>query len=204
MMLSLDNRGEHSEQDSSRGCSRDSHGRVRGSIARRCCTPCSAGRAKMIVGEDTTKNGAWAGPDCARGSAELWSNKASLRCSSTLGPREKPCEDVWEGGRQESLETSARGSLDPQAIEQVTISGSSRQGQPEHGNHLRLRALASDDVQAQVEKYLSTIHHQQSRTPRGTSASVDGRKVAELRKLDRSAKGLLIQRRNLKKGTENW
>ena len=106
------------------------------------------------------------------------------------------------GGRASRKSGNFRkGSLDPQAIEQLTISGSSRQGQPEHGNHLRLRALAWDDVQAQVEKYLSTIHHQQSAQLVDISG-VDRRKVAELRELDRSAKGLLVQRRNLKKGTE--
>ena len=126
----------------------------------------------------------------------LWSNKASLRCPSTLGPREKPCEDVWEGGvkKVSKLPQGVTGPASNRATDEQRIVTT---GTPEHGNHLRLRALASDDVQAQVEKYLSTIHHQQSAQLVDISG-VDRRKVTELRKLDRSANGLLVQRRNLK------
>ena len=68
-------------------------------------------------------------------------------------------------------------SLSSQAIGQLTISGLSRHGQPELGNHLSLRApMAWQDIQSQVEKYLSTIYHQQSPQPMYFSAVLTGAK----------------------------
>ena len=64
-----------------------------------------------------------------------------------------------------------QGSLSSQAIEQLTISGLSRHGQPGLENHLRLRApMAWQDIQSQVEKCLSPIYHQRSSQPMDISA----------------------------------
>ena len=82
---------------------------------------------------------------------------------------------------QEGLEASTR----VQAIEQLTISGLSRHGQPELENHLRLEApMAWQDVQTQVEKYLSTICHVQCHHHQWTSArrrQVKNARAAEAR-----------------------
>ena len=93
-----------------------------------------------------------------------------------MSSREKPFEDVWREWVKK-VSKLPQGSLTSQAIEQLTISGLSRRGQPEPENHLSLRApLAWQDVQAQVEKYLSTIYHQQSPQPMDISDVMTGSK----------------------------
>ena len=96
-------------------------------------------------------------------------------------PREKPFEDVWREWAKE-VSKLPQGSLTSQAIEQLTMSELSRHGQPELENHLRLRApMAWQDVQTQVENYLSTIYHQQSPQPVDISAVLTGSKCQRCR-----------------------
>ena len=106
------------------------------------------------------------GPGCATSSTEVFQDSWS---------REKPLEDVWREWVK-NVSKLPQGSLDSQAIEQLTISGLSH-GQRELEKHLRLRApLAWQDVQTQVEKYLSTVYHQQSPEPMDVSAVMTGSK----------------------------
>ena len=93
-----------------------------------------------------------------------------------MSSREKPFEDVWREWVKK-VSKLPQGSLTSQAIAQLTISGLSRRGQPEPENHLRFRApLAWQDVQTQVDNYLSTIYHQQSPQPGDISAVTTGSK----------------------------
>ena len=64
-----------------------------------------------------------------------------------------------------------------QAIEQQTISGLSRHGQPEFENHVRA-PMASQDIQ-------STIYHQQSPQPIDTSAVLTGAKMRLARHVEK-------------------
>ena len=143
------------EQDCSRGCGGDRCRRakaqwtkraVRGACGRHCR------RAKVIVREDNTKNGglAWAR---LRERFGRDSGATSLTALFQYSwPNEKPVEDVWREWAKK-VSKIPQGSLSSQAIEQLTISGLSRHGQPELENQLRLRApMAWQDIQTQVEK----------------------------------------------------
>ena len=136
----------------------------------------TAGRARMIVREDNTKNGAWA---WARQRERFGRDSGATSFTEVFQygwPSEKPFEDVWRGWVKKVLKLPS-GSPSSQAIEQLTISGLSRHGQPELENHLRLRAsLALQDIQTQVDEYLSTIYHQQSPQPVDISAASAGAK----------------------------
>ena len=126
-------------------------GAVRGACAR---------RAFVLVREGRL------GPGCATSFTEVFQDSWS---------RETPLEDVWREWVK-NVSKLPQGSLGSQANELLTISGLSH-GQRELENHLRLRApLAWQDVQTQVEKYLSTVYHQQSPEPTHISAVMTGSK----------------------------
>ena len=77
-------------------------------------------------------------------------------------------EDVWREWVKQ-VSKLPQGSLSSQAIEQLTISGLSRHGQPELENHLRLRApMTWQHVQHQVEHIFpqSTINSHHNRWTR--------------------------------------
>ena len=91
-------------------------------------------------------------------------------------PSEKPFEDVWREWVKK-VSKLPQGSLSSQAIEQLTISGMARHGQPELENHQRLRApMAWQDIGTPVEKYLSTIYHQQSPQPMDVGTATTNQK----------------------------
>ena len=114
----------------------------------------TARQAKVIVREDNTKNGAWA-------SAKLF-QRFGRDSGATISQK---------------VSKLPHGSLSSQAIDQLTISGLSRHGQPELKNHLRPRALmAWQDIQTQVEKI--SLHNllPQSPQPMDISAALAGSK----------------------------
>ena len=80
---------------------------------------CDAGRAKVIVREDTTKNRAWGLGQAAR---EVWSrhgcDESYRSVSIKLAEREKPFEDVWRDWVKKVSKLPQA-----QAIQQQTISG---------------------------------------------------------------------------------
>ena len=119
----------------------------------------TAGRAKVIAREDTTKNGAWAWAKLHEKFGRDSGATSFTEVFQYSWPRAKPFEDVWREW-VEKVSKIPQGSRRSQAIEQLTISGLSRHGQTELENHLRLKA-----PQTQVEKYLSTIYTQQSPQP---------------------------------------
>ena len=105
---------------------------------------------------------------------ETQERRVSQKSFEYSWPSEKPPEDVWREWVKKGSKLP-QGSLSPQAIEQLTISGLSRHGQPVLENILRLKApMAWQDIQTQVEKYLSTIYHQQSPQPMDISAVMTG------------------------------
>ena len=136
----------------------------------------TSGRAGEIVREDKTKNEAcaWAGLQKRLGRD---SGVTSFTEMFQFGwTKEKPFEDVWREWVK-NVSKLPQGSLSSQAIEQLTISGLSRHGQPELQNHLRLSApMAWQDVQTQVEKYLSTMCHDQSPQPIDIGATTTSQK----------------------------
>ena len=82
----------------------------------------------MIVREDNTKNGAWAWAKRER----FGRDSGAMRFTKVFQygwPSEKPFEDVWRDWVKKVSKLPS-GSLSPQAIEQLTISGLSRHGQP--------------------------------------------------------------------------
>ena len=122
--------------------------------------------------EDATENGAWA---WAR--LREWFGRDSGATIFTevfqhRWPNEKPFEDVWREWVNK-VSKLPQGSLNSQAIEQLTISGWSRHGQPELENHLRLRAPMA---RLRSKTCLSTIYHQQSPQPMDISAVWTGDK----------------------------
>ena len=130
----------------------------------------TAGRAKVIVREDATKNGAWA---WAR-RRERFGRDSGATSFTEVFQYSWPNEKAFGDMRREWVKKVSKlpqALLSSQAIERSTISGLSRHGQPELVNHLRLRApMAWQDIQSQVEKYLSTVHHQQSPQTKNISA----------------------------------
>ena len=136
----------------------------------------TAGRARMIVREDNTKNGAWARARLRERFGRDSGATSFTEVFQYSWPSEKPFEDVWRDWVKKVSKLAA-GSLSSQAFEQLTISGLSRHGQPELENHPRLRApLAWQDNQTQVEKCLSAFYHQQSRQPMDICAVLTGGK----------------------------
>ena len=140
----------------------------------------TAGRARMIVREDNTKNGVWA---WARLRERFGRESGATSFTEVFQygwPSEKPFEDVWRDWVKKVSKLPS-GSLSSQAIEQLTISGLTRHGQPELQNHLRLRApLAWQDIQTQVEKI--SLHNLSSTltTTNGHQCCVDRCKMPEL------------------------
>ena len=125
----------------------------------------TTGRARVNGREDNTKNGAWAWARLRERFGRDTGATSFTEVFQYSWPSEKPFEDVWREWVKK-VSKFPQGSLSSQAIEQLTISGMARHGYPEHENHLRLRApMAWQDIQTQVEKYLSTIYHQQSPQP---------------------------------------
>ena len=126
----------------------------------------TAGRARVIVREDNTKNGAWAWARLRERFGRDTGATSFAEVFQYSWPSEKPLEDLWcEWVKKVSK--LPQGSLSSQAVEQLTISSMVRHGQPELENHLRLRApMAWQDIQTQVEKNLSTSYHQQSPQPK--------------------------------------
>ena len=129
----------------------------------------NAGRARMIVREDNTKNGAWA---WARLRERFGRDSGATSFTEVFQyswPSEKPFEDVWRDWVKK-VSKLPPGSLSSQAIEQQTISGLSRHGQPAPNG------MAWQDIQTQVEKFLSTIYHPQPPQPMDISAVLTGAK----------------------------
>ena len=136
----------------------------------------TAGRARMTVREDNTKNGAWAWARLRERFGRDSGGTSFTEVFQYGWPSEMPFEDVWRDWVKK-VSKHPSGSLSSQAIVQLTISGLSRHGQPELENHLRLRApLAWQDIQTQVEICLSTFYHQQSPQPMVQNARFVGAK----------------------------
>ena len=110
----------------------------------------TVGRAKVSVREDAAKNGAWA---WARLRERFGRDSGATSFTEVFRYSwlsEKRFEGVWREWVKK-VSKLPQGSLSSQAIEQLTISGLSRQGQPELENHLRLRApMAWQDIQTQL------------------------------------------------------
>ena len=119
----------------------------------------TAGRAKVIVREDTTKNGAWAWAKLHEKFGRDSGATSFTELNLYSWPREKPFEDVWREWVKK-VSKLPQGSLRSHAIEQLTISGLSRHGQTELGNHLRLehRKLKSESISPQS---IPNSHHNQ-------------------------------------------
>ena len=125
----------------------------------------TARRARVILREDNTKNGAWAWARLRERFGRVTGATSFTKLFQYSWPSEKPFEEVWREWVNK-VSKLPQGSLISQAIGQLTISRMARHGQPELENHLRLRApMAWQDIQTQVEKYLSTIYNQQSPQP---------------------------------------
>ena len=113
-------------------------------------------RAKVIVREDATKNGAGAWASLGEKFGRGLGATSFTEVFQHSWPSEKPFENVWRDWvkKMSNLPTD---SLSSQATEQLTISGLSRHGQPKRENHLRLRPLAWQDIQTRVEKSLHSL-----------------------------------------------
>ena len=89
----------------------------------------TAGRVKVIVREEATNNGAWARAKL-RERYGRGSGATSFReLFNTAGRARSRSEDVWREWVKK-VSKLPQGSLSSQAIEQLTISGLSRHGQP--------------------------------------------------------------------------
>ena len=145
----------------------------------------TAGRARMIVREDNTKNGARA---WARLRERFGRDSGATSFTEVFQygwPSEKPFDDVWRDCVKKVSKLPS-GSLSSQAIEKLTISGLSRHGQPELENPLRLRG--------KTFRLRSTICGQQSPQPMNAhQCCVDRCKMQELWKPNTSETGLLVQ-----------
>ena len=83
------------------------------------------------------------------------------RALPPVSEREKPLKDVWPEWVKK-VSKLPQGSLSSQAIEQLTISGLSRDGQTELENHSRLRELVAwQDVQNISLQCITNSHHNQ-------------------------------------------
>ena len=154
---------------------------------KKCCTRCflqtHCRRAKVIVREEDRKNETWA---WARLRERFGCDSGATSFTEVFQyswPSEKPFEDVWPEWFKK-VSKLPQGSLSSQATEQLTISGFSRQSQPELGNHLRLRApMPRQDIQTRVEKSLHNLSPSVT-TTNGHQCCVDRFKMPELRKPD--------------------
>ena len=122
----------------------------------------TAGRTRITVREDNTKNAAWAWARLRERFGRDSGTTSFTEVFQYSWPSEKPFEDVWRDWVKKVSKLPS-GSLSSPAIGRLSISGLSRHGQPELENHLRLRApLAWQDIQTQVENISpqSTINSQ--------------------------------------------
>ena len=118
------------------------------------------------------------GPGCAR---EDWSrlgvDEFHRSVSMRLAERGSRSKKYGASGSRRSR-SFHKGFMSSQAIEQLTISGSPRHGQPELENHLRLRApMAWQDIQTEVEKNISpqsvtNSHHNQCAVLTGAKCQI--------------------------------
>ena len=156
----------------------------------------------MIVREDHTKNGSWA---WARLRERFGRDSGATGFTEVFQygwPSEKPFENVWRDWVKKVSKLPS-GSLSSQ----LTISRLSRHGQPELDKHLRVRApLAWQDSQTQVEKYLSTIYHQQSPQPMDIIASLTGTeaRVAEAKHIRERTVGTKMRLARLVANKDTW
>ena len=100
-----------------------------------------------------------------------------------------------------------QGSLSSQAIEQLTISGLSRQGQPEPENLQRLRApTAWQDIQTQVEHISpqSTINSHHNRWALALRRQARNARVAEARLTREVSVGTETRRARLAAHEDTW
>ena len=92
----------------SRSCGRDRRRSAENQRTHAVLAANTAGRAKVVVREDATKNGAWAwGPGCARGFVETRERRVSLRFFNTVG-RARSCSKTCgaSGSRVRSFHKS--------------------------------------------------------------------------------------------------
>ena len=107
----------------------------------------TAGRAREIVREGVTKNGAWAWAGLRERFCRDSGATSFTKVFQYGWPKEKPFEDVWREWVKK-ISNLPNGSPSSQAIEQLTMSGWSQHG----SQNLRLRAtMAWQGVQTQVE-----------------------------------------------------
>ena len=162
-----------------------------------------AGRAKVIVREDTTKNGSWA---CARLRERFGRDSGATSFKEVFHhswPRKKPFEDVWRECVKK-VSKLPQGSLGSQAIGQLTISGLSRHGQPELENPSEVTSTDGMTRRPDTGRKMS-VHHLPSTvtTTNGHQLCDDGFEMPEHRKPDTLEKGLLVQKTKPARTTEN-
>ena len=112
----------YQEQDCSRGCGRDRHRRAKTQWTKKCCTRCL--RQTLPEWSMCLVRG------CAKSLVETRVRRVSQKCFDTVGrttSRSKTCGVKWA----KRVSKLPHESLSSQAIEQLTISGLSRHGQPE-------------------------------------------------------------------------
>ena len=138
---------------------------------------CDAGRAKVIVREDTTKNGAWA---WARLRERFGRDTGATIFTEVF-------QYSWQKERSRSKTCGATGSRRSRSFHKHKQSSNrrsadcQRHGQPELENHLRLRApMAWQVVDTQGRKI--SLHNRSSTvtTAKGHRRCVDRCKVPEL------------------------
>ena len=161
----------------------------------------TAGRARVIVREDNTKNGAWA-----------WS-RLRERFGRVIGATSftelfqfQLFQYVWREWVNK-VSKLPQGSLISQAIEQLTISGMARHGQPELEVHLRLRApMAWQDIQTQVEKISpqSTSNNHHNRWTLALQRQIRSARAAEARLTREVSVGTKTKRARLVANEDTW
>ena len=109
----------------------------------------TAGRAQVIVREDAKKNGSWTWTRLR----DRFGRDSGALCFTEVfqysWPNEKPFDDVWHEWVK-VVSKLPQGSLSSHAIEQLTITGLSRHGQPKLENHLRLNGMARHSVYSKI------------------------------------------------------
>ena len=117
----------------------------------------AAGRTKVIVREDTTKNGSWA---CTTLRERFGRDSGATSFKEVFQyswPRKKPFEDVWRECVKK-VSKLPQGSLSSQAIGQLTISGLSRHGQPELENPSEVTSTDGMTRRPETGRKMS-VHH---------------------------------------------
>ena len=142
------------QKTATRGCGR---GHLRStknqwtkSAVRSACNN-TVGRAIVIVREDATKNGAWASAKLQERIGRDSEATSFTEVFKVSWPNEKPFERVKKVSKLPQWSPSS------QAIEQLTISGLSRHGQPEFENHLRLKTDGMARHSVSGRKYLHNL-----------------------------------------------